>query len=141
MLLNFIKTWLSSNKKHNENLHKVHLQVITMHACTALASKVFRTQKIIIKDFYLQSLSPLKKLLHTHRVSWETWSFLGFVFLFFIIIAINERQQRIWLQWNENKRVDDAWWRDVWNAFRFWTVSVNKNCNVSTETFQTSNLS
>lgn len=61
-----------------------------MHACTALASKVFRTQKkitkiiiIIIKDFYLQSLSPLKIATHSSSKLRDLIFFWGFVFYFF----------------------------------------------------------
>jgi hypothetical protein len=75
--------------------------------------KFFVHKKIIIKDFYLQSLSPLK--IATHSPSkLRDLIFFGVSFSYFI--AINERQQRIWLQWNENKWVEDAWMK-FWAHF------------------------
>lgn len=69
-----------------------------MHACIALASKVFRTQKIYIKQrnnnkrFLLAIIISAKKNCYTLTKAVDLSSY--FLFSYFIIIAINERQQR-----------------------------------------------
>ena len=143
MLLNFIKKHdYQAAKKHNENLHKVHLQVIAMHACTALASKVFRTQKIIIKDFYLQSLSPLKKIA-THSPSklrdliffWVSFSY------FLLLLQLMKGNNEFDCNGTKISELRMHGYLRFGTHNDFWTISESINCNLSTKPFLTSNLS